>query len=57
MRYDMTKNYNQPNDRPNVNQDFPIIDEYYDCAGKKKVFQIKNQQLPNGWFLTAIEQQ
>ncbi len=53
----MTKNYNQPNDRPNVNQDFPIIDEYYDCAGKKKVFQIKNQQLPNGWFLTAIEQQ
>ena len=53
----MNNNSNQPNDSPNVNQDFPIIDEYYDCAGKKKVFQINNQQLPNGWFLTAIEQQ
>jgi len=53
----MVKNCNQPNDSPNVNQDFPIIDEYYDCAGKKKVFQINNQIVPNGWHLTATEQQ
>ena len=47
----------QKNNQPDVKKDFPIIDEYHDCAGKKKVFQINNQQLPNGWFLTAIEQQ
>ena len=53
----MVKNCDQPTDSPNVNQDFPIIDEHYDCAGKKKVFQINNQQVPTGWHLTAIEQQ
>ena len=52
----MIKKCDQPNDRSNVNQDFPIIDEYHDCAGKKKIFQINSKHLPNGWFLTAIEQ-
>ena len=49
----MTEKHNQPD----ANKDFPIINEYYDCAGKKRILKINSKQLPNGWLLTAVEQQ
>ncbi|OHB49721.1 MAG: hypothetical protein A2Y10_06065 [Planctomycetes bacterium GWF2_41_51] len=53
----MIRKNNNSNDLPNDNQVFPIIDEYHDCAGKKRVFQISSHQLPMGWHLIATEQQ
>ena len=42
---------------PEVKTNFPITDEHHDCAGIKRLFKIDAQHLPNGWFLSAIEQQ
>ena len=52
----MIKKHNQPVGNQEVNQGFPIIDEHCDCTGKKRVFEINSQSLPNGWLLSAIEQ-
>jgi hypothetical protein len=49
----MIKKHNQPD----VNNAFPVTDEYYDYADNKRIFEINSQHSLNGWFLTATEQQ
>ena len=35
---------------------FPLIEEYRDCAGVRRVFKIESEQTELGWMLTATEQ-
>jgi hypothetical protein len=35
---------------------FPIVEEYRDCAGVRRVFKIESEQTDLGWMLTATEQ-
>lgn len=38
------------------NHDFPFIETYPDCAGKKRKFKIECVELPGpGWVVTALE--
>lgn len=35
---------------------FPVVEEYTDCAGARRVFKIESEQTDLGWMLTATEQ-
>ena len=35
---------------------FPLIEEYRDCAGVRRVFKLESEQTDLGWVLTATEQ-
>lgn len=35
---------------------FPLVEEYRDCAGVRRVFKIESEQTDLGWMLTATEQ-
>lgn len=35
---------------------FPLVEEYRDCAGVRRVFKIESEQTDIGWMLTATEQ-